>query len=599
MQKYSDVVAEWLVRLGYTHCFFVAGGNIMHLLEAARNRFTCVPFVHEVAAGIAVEAFNESASTPGPRAFALVTAGPGLTNIVTAIAGAFLESRELLVLGGQVKSTDLARGEIRQRGIQEIDGVSIVAPICVAAQRLEAPIGFGEFAAFVERGRTPRMGPVFLEICLDAQGAPVDRAELERQIDASNADVETRVARVSAEAEDIVARTRAASRPVFLIGGGIARATARDLEPALAAAGVAVMTTWNGLDRVDARTQNYFGRPNQWGMRHANVLLQQADLVVAFGTRLGMQQTGFNWQGFVPLGQVVQIDIDPAELLKGHPKVDIPICGDANEILRAVLAADLGAHSEWLQFAASVRAALPTEDPENVTATGFIDPYHFARRLSAACTAADIVMPCSSGGAYTTMMQAFEQRSGQIVVTDHALASMGYGLSAAIGAALAHPSRRTILVEGDGGFTQNLQELATVAVNNLNLKMFVFSNEGYASIRMTQRNYFGGDYLGCDTKTGLGFPDWIKLFEAYGIPSHQLESATFDDPSFVELLDLPGPAAFVVPIDPEQTYYPKISSRVTASGSMESAPLHLMTPELSDAIADAVLRYTAGVSPRA
>jgi acetolactate synthase-1/2/3 large subunit len=127
MKKYSDVLAEWLTDLGYTHCFFVAGGNIMHLLESCSHRMKCVPVVHEVAAGIAAEYFNEMHT--GSKAFALVTAGPGLTNIVTAIAGAYLESRELLVIGGQVKVPDLARGEVRQRGIQEIDGVSIVKPI--------------------------------------------------------------------------------------------------------------------------------------------------------------------------------------------------------------------------------------------------------------------------------------------------------------------------------------------------------------------------------------------------------------------------------------------------------------------------------------
>ena len=156
MKKYSDLVVEWLVRLGYTHCFFVAGGNIMHLLDAARKRLRCVPFVHEVAAGIAAESFNEAMSPAGPRAFALVTAGPGLTNIVTAVAGAWLESRELLVVGGQVKSTDLARGEVRQRGIQEIDGVSIVAPVCVAAQRLEAPITMIDFAGSFIRSASIR-----------------------------------------------------------------------------------------------------------------------------------------------------------------------------------------------------------------------------------------------------------------------------------------------------------------------------------------------------------------------------------------------------------------------------------------------------------
>jgi acetolactate synthase-1/2/3 large subunit len=351
------------------------------------------------------------------------------------------------------------------------------------------------------------------------------------------------------------------------------------------------MTTWNGMDRIDAAAPNFFGRPNQWGQRFANVLIQQADLVVAMGTRLGMQQTGFNWQEFATGATVVQVEIDEAELAKGHPRVDFPLQADADAFLRALLAEELGDHAAWLAYARSVRDALPLRDPQNITAPGYLDPYELAADLGRRCTADDVVIPCSSGGAFTTMMQGFPQRHGQVIVTNKGLAAMGYGLSAAIGAALAYPERRTIGVEGDGGFTQNLQELATVAVNQLNLKLFLFSNEGYASIRMTQRNYFGGEYLGCDVRTGLGFPDWTKLFEAYGIPVLTLDDRGLETPNFTAAFDSVGPVAFVVPVDPEQTYFPKISSRVTTTGGMQSAPLHLMTPDLSSTLAEQVFRY--------
>ena len=206
-----------------------------------------------------------------------------------------------------------------------------------------------------------------------------------------------------------------------------------------------------------------------------------------------------------------------------------------------------------------------------------------------------MIVPCSSGGAFTVMMQAFDNKTGQTIVTNKGLASMGYGLAGAIGASMAAEGRRTILVEGDGGFSQNLQELATVAVNQLPLKIFVFSNEGYASIRMTQRNYFGGQYLGCDTETGLGFPDWGLLARAYGLPYYEI--ATLDDlnGNFNELWNSKGGVFFVVKIHPEQTFYPKISSRVTETGGMESAPLHLMTPDLSEAVAAQVFGHLPDV----
>jgi acetolactate synthase-1/2/3 large subunit len=587
--KYAELFADWLCEMGYTHCFFVAGGNIMHLLDAVRTRMTCVPFVHEVAAGIAVEGFNE-ASPPSSRAFALVTAGPGLTNIVTAISGAWLESRELLVIGGQVKRSDLTDGSIRQRGIQEIDGVAIVRPITVAAVRLDETVSRDSIAAYVERGRTGRKGPVFIEIPLDVQGAKVDPAAALPGIAVPQLSVAGSRS-LANEASEVAELVRESKRPVLLLGGGFSRAAAAKEHARLENAGLALMTTWNGCDRIDSNAANYFGRPNTWGMRYSNVLIQQADLIIAAGTRLGYQQTGFNFDGFAPVAKVVQIDIDPNELQKGHPRVDVPICGDADAFLGRLLDEDLGEHREWLEFCRSVKAELPLADPENVTRSGYIDPFRFAMQLSEFARADDVVIPGSSGGAFTTMMQAFGQRFGQTYISDKGLAAMGYGLSMAIGASLAFPDRRTILAEGDGGFSQNLQELATVQVNGLNIKMFIHSNEGYASIRMTQRNYFGVEYLGCDVRTGLGFPDWPHLFGAYGIPFIALSDRGLDTPGAAELLESEGPAAFVVPIDPEQTYFPKIASRVTASGGMESNPLHLMSPDLDPAVAARVLRY--------
>ena len=587
--KYSDLFADWLVELGYTHCFFVAGGNIMHLLDALRVRMTCVPVVHEVAAGIAAEYFNESGGAS--KALALVTAGPGLTNIVTAIAGAWLESRELLVVGGQVKSTDLATGGIRQRGIQEVDGVTIVQSICVRAKRIETPLPRREIEALIAAGTAGRKGPVFLEICLDAQGARVDPGALGAPYVAAPGASEAAAAAARAAAPEVARLVRDSKRPVLLIGGGVSRAAAARVRAQLRAASVAVMATWNGLDRVDARDPNYAGAPNTWGQRSANVLLQQADVLVAIGSRLGLQQSGFNYAEFAPLATVVHVDIDEAELKKGHPHVELAIRGDAGAMLEALLAADLGEHGEWLAFCRAVRAELPLADPQNRHDPRYVDPFAFNQTMSAAMRANDVVIPCSSGGAFTSAMQAFDQRWGQTIVTNKALAAMGYGLSGAIGAAFAHRDRRVVLFEGDGGFSQNLQELATVSVNSLDLKMFVISNEGYASIRMTQRNYFGGAYVGCDVGSGLGFPRWDALFAAYGIPSLRIESDARATPGFAELFDAPGPAAFIVAVDPEQTYFPKISSRVTASGSMESAPLHLMTPDLPRDVAARVMPY--------
>ena len=586
MKKYSDLLTDWLVELGYTHCFFVAGGNIMHLLESCSRRFTCVPVVHEVAAGIASEYFNEVRL--GGKAFALVTAGPGLTNIITALAGAFLESRELLVIGGQVKVADLARGKVRQRGIQEIDGVAIATPVTVRSKLLTSVIDQATFSEFTRSERSGRLGPVFLEIPLDIQAAQVNELSVTTAVPAYSPDFD----RVSDETlATIVEKISKAERPVILLGAGISRDVAKALLPRLESLGVPLMVTWNAADRVPADHPCYFGRPNTWGQRYSNILLQQADLLVALGTRLSLQQTGFNWQQFVPIGEVVQVDCDSAELSKGHPRVALSVCGDANSVLQALASAAMQPRAEWLRFCREVKQALPLVEPVNNTGEGFLSPYTFVEQISGLLDGSDVIIPCSSGSAFTVMMQTFAQKDGQRIVTNKGLASMGYGLSGAIGAAFAANGRRTILVEGDGGFLQNLQELGTVSVNQLNLKIFIFDDNGYASIRMTQKNYFGGSYIGCDTTTGLGIPKWDRLFAAYDIPLLTLRPGFDRDPAFLAALQSPGPSAFLVKIDPEQTYFPKISSRVTASGGMESNPLHLMSPELDTEIAAEVFRY--------
>jgi acetolactate synthase-1/2/3 large subunit len=574
--KYSDQIAEWLVQLGYTHCFFVGGGNIMHLIESLSRRLTCVPVIHEVAAGIATEYFNET--TDHGKALALVTAGPGLTNIVTGVAGAYLESRELLVIGGQVKTPDLAKGKVRQRGIQEIDGVSIIKPISVISRLLDDVIDFKSFKSIILHKGIDRPGPVFLEIPIDIQARQVD---FKNNIEEASEDYSLK--KVSHEAIQALAiKVNQAQRPSILIGSGVSRRTASKLKVSLSKLDIPIFTTWNGADRIPSNQNNYMGRPNTWGQRSANLIMQQSDLLIAIGTRLGMQQTGFNWQAFIPKGEVVQIDIDASELNKGHPKIKKALLGDANHFLEALLQEKLSSHKEWLDYARSIRQAIPLIEPINKTRETYISPFVFAETLSRISLDDDVIIPCSSGGAFTVMMQTFELKNKQKMVTNKGLASMGYGLSGAIGASVANKDKRVILVEGDGGFAQNIQEIGTVAINQLNLKIFIFDDSGYASIRATQKNYFKGSYVGCDIETGLGLPHWEKLFDAWNVPALRLHKDFEKDLQFNTLFESKEPAAFIVSIDPEQTYFPKITSRITETGSMESNPLHQMTPDLDE-----------------
>jgi acetolactate synthase-1/2/3 large subunit len=583
--KYSDQLSSWLVELGYTHCFYVGGGNIMHIIESLSRHLTCVPVIHEVAAGISAEYFNQT-SNNSEKALALVTAGPGLTNIVTAISAAYLESRELLVIGGQVKTSDLSRGAVRQRGIQEIDGVSIVKSICKKAILMDQVYDQKSFYELVLTAREGRPGPVFIELPLDIQA---------RDVDFKTGIIEPEVQKLPeatpTEINKVVDLINTSKRPFILIGGGIERELALKIEAALEKSNIPVGTTWNGADRISSSFKNYVGRPNTWGQRSSNIIIQQSDCVLVLGSRLGMQQTGFNWQGFIPNGKIIHVDIDESELTKGHPKTNMTLKVDANHLLKEVLESGIKGSDEWLDYALMVRASIPLiELGVNESNQNYVSPHALVEWLSNNTKAADVIIPCSSGGAFTTMMQVFEQKKGQKIVSNKGLASMGYGLSGAFGAAIANRDKRTVLVEGDGGFAQNLQELGSVVTNDCNLKIFIFDDAGHASIRMTQRNYFSGKYLGCDKDTGLGLPEWNKIFPAWGIPSIVVENDK-DFEQMSDLFDSKGPTAFIIKINPEQTYFPKIASRITETGTMESNPIHVMTPDLDEEVNDKVFKY--------
>lgn len=586
-KNYADLFCDELVKQGYTHCFYLAGGNIMHLLNSVSSRFVCIPVVHEVTAGIAAEYFNEANLDSAEKAFVLVTAGPGLTNLVTAVAGAFLESRELLIVGGQVKSSDLKSAELRQNGIQEIDGVTLLESITIDRVRIDKPYKLEQLFTRVTPGNSIRKGPVFIEFCLDIQAYA---GEVFHEIKPKRIDSTPRID----ESSKILESLTEYSRPVLLIGGGVTRKFTSVNKKRIDSLPFPVMTTWNAADRIDASVENYMGRPNTWGQRYSNIVLQQADLIFAVGTRLGLQQTGFNWKGFAPVADVVHVDLDQTELLRSNLQTKYKIQQNADDFLETILSAfenlDANEYADWLLFSQKVKSICPVNEKINEGFSEFWNPYDFLLELSRHIKSGDSVIPASSGGSETVTMQSLMQPAGCHVITNKSLASMGYGLAGAIGVAFK-TGKRIFHIEGDGGFAQNVQDLGTVSKNNLPIKTFIFSNKGYASIRTTQKSYFDNRYIGCDEDTGLGLPNWKKLFSAYDISLTQIDSNQEFSKEICDHLNDDLPRAFLVEIHPDQTYFPKITSQVLADGTMSSNPIHLMTPELPPAVAQEVFKY--------
>ena len=585
MSSIGDQFLDRLVDEGYTHCFFLAGGNIMHLLNGARTRFDTRPFVHEVGACIAAEYFNMV--SPDSKAFVLVTAGPGLTNLMTGLAGAWLESRELLVVGGQVKSQDLSRGQVRQNGIQEIDGVTLASSVTSLSRRIESQSDSEEFWEAFSR-LDGRKGPVFVEWCLDTQARSFDNdAALNEDV----ASPKPFKLPLGEDMQEVSHMLQGAERPLLLIGSGLNREGFRSNLRKLEELGIPMLFSWNAADYLASDHPLYFGRPNTWGQLHSNLILQQCDLLISVGARLGLQSTGFAWEGFVPIGKVVQIDVDADELRSGHPKKALTIKADAMSFLSELLALELdGDWREWRAFSARVRDLCPKPSTVSSRNSRFIQPQSLMEKFGSLIPRNSQITPSSSGGAFTVSMQCLELTSEMRLISNKGLASMGYGLSGAIGMAIANPALPTICIEGDGGFAQNIQELGTVAKNNLNLKIFVFANGGYASIRMTQRNYFDGAWVGCDSSTGLGLPELAKLADAFGLNYLKLDTKSWES-QVTDAFQDPGPLLVEVPIDPEQSYLPKIGSKVAANGGMISNPLHRMEPQLDAEIRKVVERY--------
>jgi acetolactate synthase-1/2/3 large subunit len=589
--KYSDLISSTLKSQGYTTVFFVAGGNIMHLIESFSKNFTMVPVIHEVAAVIATDYFNEVSNSPEDKAFALVTVGPGLTNTVTGLASAYADSREVLLFCGQVKSSDLKLENERSYGVQEIDGISLIKTVAKVAKCLTFPIMQNEILDLIFASRFGRKGPVVLEICLDVQGARIDPEVYAptNHYKVKNVDLDFEI-----EINSLQKSIQTANRPIVLIGGGVNRRLSKDLVEFFKNLDIPMCTTWNGADRISSDHDLYAGRPNLYGQRWSNLIIQQADLILVFGSSLGLQQTGFNHRSFAPLAKVLQFDIEPSNRLKSSGvflethKVDLDqfipkLVNAKSPLLRGEN------FVEWRNFIIQLRSLYPVVEDATVS-PGWVNPFEIIYKLSNKSDEKISIVSCSSGGTYTALMQTFQNKRNQILISSKTLGSMGFGASAAIGVSMAKKSV-VWLFDGDGGFAQNLQELGTIVANKLPIKLIIMENGGYASIRSTQKRYFKGNYIGCDSLTGVVLPNLNDLARAYGI--EYTEIATIDEilnESYAKLLD-EKPRIFGVKVSPDQEYLPKINSVMSDNGEMNSNPLHLMYPDLALAEKEFALRY--------
>lgn len=581
--KLSDYVFQFIADLGVKHVFMFPGGGAMHLVDSLGHckdlQFVCN--LHEQACAIAAEAYSRVTNNLG---VALVTTGPGGTNAITGIAGAWLESTPCLVVSGQVKRSDMKSNlGVRQLGPQEIDIVSIVRPITKYAVTVKNPSTIRyHLEKAVYLAQKERKGPVWIDIPLDVQAAQINPDKLKGFQKISNQQQSKKLCLV---VEKTIALLNASERPVLLLGNGIRTAGAEKvLLDFVKTLNVPILTTWMGTDLLWDDHPLFFGKPGTVASRGANFTIQNSDCFISIGARLDAAVIGFDKTKFARKAKKIIIDIDRHEIAKLNIPVDVSLNADARvfieECLRQKWSIEKRSRSTWINYCRMLKRKYPVVLPEYWNPKQHVNTFVLSSVLADELTNNDLIIPGSSGAGIDTFWLAFRVKRGQRLFSTGGLGAMGFGLPAAIGGCIASGGKRTVSVDGDGGFQLNIQELETVARLNLPIKFFIINNNGYASIRSMQRNHFKGHLVACDESSGLTLPDIKKQANAYGIKAVQLKNHKDININVRKILNYPGPVICEVLTDSDQIIGPRVSSAVRADGSMVSKPLEDLWPFL-------------------
>lgn len=583
MIKVSEYIAQFLADHGIEHVFMLTGGGCMHLVDSfgSQKGFDYVCCLHEQAAAFAAQSYAEYKGTPGA---VLVTAGPGGTNTITGLATAWLDSTACIFVSGQVKRADLLTGRgVRSMGPQELDIVSIVQSLTNYAKMLIEPNDVRyELEKAWHLATTGRRGPVWLDVPLDVQAALVDETQLRGFTPAPAPD---RSAALSANVAQALALLQKAERPVVLVGNGARQAHMAGLvEQTVDLLRTPVLLTWKAMDMLAEDHPLFCGRPGSVASRGANFTQQNADWILVLGARLDMPQVAFSHQNFARAARKVLVDIDPHEISKFEMPIEVAIQADAKDFLTAFLRQLKGVAlpntSRWLAKSKKWLSDYPVILPEFWQQEGSVNTYVLMDVLSEQCTSTDLLAPGSSGACSDIFLQCFRLKLGQRVVNAPSLGAMGTGLPGTIGSCIASGRRRTICVNGDGGFQLNIQDLETIRRLHLPIKFFILCNGVYASIVAMQRNHFKGRLVGSDPSSHLTLPDVMKVAEAYGIKAMAIQDHTNIRSKVASVLDYDGPIVCAVNISPDQPTLPRATSSTRADGTIVSLPMEDMAPRL-------------------
>lgn len=598
-QRLADYVADFLVSKEINDCFMVTGGGAMHLNDALghHEKLHCTYNHHEQACAIAAEAY---ARVNNRIAAVCVTTGPGGTNAITGVVGGWLDSIPMLIISGQVRYDTTARYmeqftdglPLRAVGDQEYDITKSIDCMCKYSTMIEDPkdIRYALEKAYY-MAMSGRRGPSWIDIPVNYQGCYIETDELVGYN--PTADEEVFVSELTNQTiKNVLEMIKNSERPVLYAGNGIRLSDGyEDFRKSVEALNIPVVTCWNSIDAIETAHPLYVGRGGIMGDRAGNFAVQNADLVLAVGNRLSIRQVGYNWKTWARCAKVIMVDIDPAELKKTTLHIDMPICADAKDFFKEINKAfklrensPLFQNQEWLSICQNWKNNYPVTLSRHWEEDGeFANVYAFIHYLSSILPAGNMTV-VSNGSACVVGSHNYVIQKDARFLINSAIASMGYGLPAAIGACIAIGRQETICLEGDGSIMMNLQELQTILTNQLPIKIFLINNQGYHSIRQTQNNLFSGhSKVGIGPESGdLSFPSYEKIAKAFGYPYYSAHSNAEMKEAVTHTLNERGPVFCEIFVSPKQVFEPKSGTKKMEDGSLFSPPLEDLAPFLPE-----------------
>jgi len=584
--KLSDYVAQKLSALGIKQVFMITGGGAMHLNQSIGSHpdLNCTFNHHEQACAIAAESYFRLTNTP---ALVNVTTGPGGTNALTGVHGAWTDSLGMLIISGQVKypttvhSTGLS---LRQLGDQEVDIVKVVSPITKYSVMITDPSTIRyhlEKALYLCASGRP--GPCWIDIPIDIQGAQISPDKL-KGFTPAELNESWKKTDLTQAARNILEKIAEAKRPVIFAGTGVRLCGQHEaFIKLIERLNIPVVTGWNAHDVLWNDHPCYAGRPGSVGTRGGNFVTQNADLLLILGSRLNIRQVSYNWENFAPKAYKIWVDIDHNEMQKPTINSQMPIHADLNEFLPVLVNETTSIisdnFSDWLDWCRDINARYPVVLKEYWKSER-INPYCFMDQLFRQLREGQITV-CANGSACVIGFQTAYIQKHQRLWTNSGCASMGYDLPAAIGAFKAS-KRAVICLAGDGSIMMNLQELQTIAGEKMPIKIFLINNGGYSSIFQTHRNFFNGNEIGASPKSGVSFPDFSKLSLAFGLSYFSCTSHDEMKHAIDNALTTQGPVLCEVFVDENQPFAPKLSSKQLPDGTIVSPSLEDMSPFLPE-----------------